>query len=44
MKYYEIWINETTLAKIPCKNRWEAYDFLLKMDLGESSKVKIIEV
>lgn len=42
MKYYEIWINDTTMAKVPCFDRWEAYDLVLRMNLSERSKIKII--
>lgn len=42
MKYYEIWINDTTLAQVPCPDLWAAWDFVLSLHLGERSKVKII--
>lgn len=44
MNYYEIWINDATLATVPCVDRWEAYDLVLRMNLGERSKVKIIQL
>jgi hypothetical protein len=44
MKYYEIWINDTTMAKVSCFDRWEAYDLVLRMNLSGRSKVKILEL
>lgn len=44
MKYYEIWINDTTFSGVPCLDDWDAWNFAILATNGQKSKVKVIRL